>query len=198
MINRSDAICQPHRGIDQQDSRCRVSLEPPQVASMLPSSAKIIDVFTGASGNSFAPGCGEVVLLVAYELALHHERQWRAEEVSRKSGASADDVAASKRLIDDLNTRRVALVEQVDTWTAQGIRGNAAASLHTETLGSVIDRMAIAWVRSRHLASSADGCVAFQQFAELASAYDDLIGDVTAGRRRLPAWRPLKRYRDAS
>jgi len=37
--------------------------------------------------------------------------------------------------------------------------------------------------------------LALRQLVELAAAHDDLIRDVAAGHRRLPAWRSLKSYR---
>src|SRR5690606_33155588 len=131
------------------------------------------------------------------ELVANHQRQWQAEDACRSPGATAEDIAAAKRTIDDLNSRRVALVEQIDEWIAGGVRGRADASLHTETFGSVIDRLAIAWVRTNNVinASNRDRArLALSQLVELAAAYDDLVRDVTAGRRRLPAWRLLKAY----
>lgn len=174
----------------------------PQVAyvrEILPRSASIIATFRGTCARDHP---GHHVLDAANALAAHHQRQWQAEDASRAAGASAEDIAASKRLIDELNTRRVALVEQVDEWAARQIRSRADASLHTETLGSVIDRLAIAWVRANSLIDSGDARdrarSALRQLAELADAYDDLIRDVATGHRRLPAWRPLKTYRSAS
>jgi hypothetical protein len=65
----------------------------------------------------------------------------------------------------------------------------------------VVDRLAIAWVRADNLithtfASARDRArLAVRQCTELAEAYDDLVRDVAAGRRRLPVWKPLKTYR---
>jgi Protein of unknown function (DUF4254) len=163
--------------------------------AIVPRSASIIGAFRGTV-RCDCPG--QFVLDIARELAAHHQRQWRAEDVSRAPEASAEDVAASKRLIDCLNARRVALVERIDEWTAREVSSGVDASLHTETLGSVVDRLAIAWVRADRLANTGDGrerCrLALRQLAELADAYDDLIRDVAAGHRRLPAWRSLKSY----
>lgn len=174
----------------------------PQVAyvrEILPRSASIIAAFRETCGRDHP---GHHVLDAANSLAAHHKRQWQAEDASRAAGACAEDIAANKRLIDELNARRVALVEQVDEWAAEQIRSRADASLHTETLGSVVDRLAIAWVRANSLINSGDARdrarSALRQLAELADAYDDLIRDVATGHRRLPTWRPLKTYRSAS
>ncbi|EHK86495.1 hypothetical protein SZMC14600_14695 [Saccharomonospora azurea SZMC 14600] len=172
----------------------------PHVREVLPRSASIIETFRDTSSNDHP---GQYVLDMANDLAAHHQRQWHAEDASRAPGASAEDVAAGKRLIDELNARRVALVEQVDEWVARQVHNVVPhASLHTETLGSVIDRLAIAWVRANNLINSGHARdrarLALRQLAELADAYDDLIREVAAGHRRLPAWRPLKAYRSAS
>lgn len=170
------------------------------VREILPRSASIIEAFRDTISRDHA---GLHVLETANELAAHHQRQWHAEDTSRAPGASAEDIAASKRLIDELNTKRVALVERVDEWVAGQIhRVVPHASLHTETLGSVVDRLAIAWVRANSLINTNDARdrarLALRQLAELADAYDDLVRDVATGHRRLPTWRALKTYRSAS
>jgi hypothetical protein len=141
------------------------------------------------------------VLAAAGQLAACHQRQWDAEDACRVPGAPAARVGRLKHRIDQLNARRTSLVEQIDTWAESAARHNPDALLHTETLGSVIDRLAIAWVRAGSLEESGDRLragLARRQLAELAGAYDSLVGEVTAGRRRLPAWRPLKAYAPAS
>jgi hypothetical protein len=166
------------------------------VREILPRSASIIEAFRDTTSRDHP---GQHVLDTANDLAAHHQRQWHAEDASRTPDASAEDIAASKQLIDELNARRVALVEQIDQWVAGQIHSRADASLHTETLGSVIDRLAIGWVRAKSLMNTNDARdrarLALRQLAELADAYDDLIRDVAAGHRRLPAWRLLKTYR---
>jgi hypothetical protein len=166
------------------------------VRELLPRSASIVEAFRDTTTRRHQE---HLVLDVASALAAHHQRQWHAEDASRAPGASADAIAASKRLIDDLNARRVALVERLDEWAARQIPSRVDASLHTETLGSVVDRLAIAWVRTNTLITTGDtrerARTALRQLAELADAYDDLIRDVATGQRRLPTWRPLKTYR---
>ncbi|MGH3494112.1 MAG: DUF4254 domain-containing protein [Sciscionella sp.] len=170
------------------------------VREILPRSASIIEAFRQSTSSDHR---GQHVLNTAKELANHHQRQWQAEEASRAPGAPIEDIAASKRLIDGLNARRVVLVERIDEWVATQVHGVVPhASLHTETLGSVVDRLAIAWVRANSLINSGDARdrarLALRQLAELADAYDDLIRDVATGHRRLPTWRSLKTYRSAS
>src|SRR5690606_28836583 len=107
-----------------------------RVREILPRSASIIEAFRDTTSRDHP---GQLVLDTANELAAQHGQQWQAEDVSRASGASADAIAESKRLIDDLNARRVALVERIDEWVSAQVHSRADASLHTETLGSVVD-----------------------------------------------------------
>ncbi|TKG60240.1 MULTISPECIES: DUF4254 domain-containing protein [Pseudonocardiaceae] len=178
---------------DDPTTNAEVSM---RVRELLLRSGPIIEAFRRTTRNDHP---GHVVLDIAADLASHHQRQWQAENVSRAVGISGDEIAACKQLIDELNAQRVALVERIDTWVAREIPSRADASLHTETLGSVIDRLAIAWVRASNLTDTGEiretARLALRQLAELADAYDDLIRDVAAGHRRLPAWRSLKTYR---
>lgn len=166
-----------------------------KVRDILPRSASIIEAFRGSTNLDLSRA---FVLGIACTLAGLHQQQWDAEDTSRTPGAPAEDVAASKQHIDDLNARRVLLVEQIDTWAVDVIHSRAEeASLHTETLGSVVDRLAIAWVRANSVSKAGNrerARLALRQLMELADAYDDLVRDIGAGHRRLPTWRSLKTY----
>jgi hypothetical protein len=162
----------------------------------IPRSQMVIGAFSSGRGGDIRD-CR--LLAVARRLARCHRRQWAAEDACRGPGVTADEVARLKRRIDALNACRVALVEQIDVWAEGEIGHVGAGVLHTETLGSVVDRLAVAWVRANNLAATGDQPFlarrAWRQLAELAEAYDGLVTEVVGGRRRLPAWRPLKSYR---
>lgn len=163
----------------------------------LPKSADLMRIFTAPTGDLES----HPVLRAGAALSAHHRAQWAAEDTCREHADDDRLVATAKRTIDALNARRVELVDQVDAW-ADGIRSVAEAALHTETLGQLIDRLAVAWVRCRNLTASAgndlgrreDARRAMTQLAELCEAYDDLARDLLQGHRRLPKWRSLKRY----
>lgn len=165
-----------------------------QIDDLLPRSATLVDAFQTA-GEVVAD---DPVVQSAARLAAHHRRQWEAEDDSRNA-VDVHGVARAKRSIDQLNQHRVQLVERIDGWVAMRVASPDEASLHTETLGSVVDRLAIAWVRAQQLMALPSGSrdrarLALRQLSELADAYDDLVRDVIAGQRRLPSWRPLKTY----
>lgn len=169
---------------------------PAAQEAALPRSASIIEAFRSDTDPA------DELLRFAVRLAHQHQDQWNAETVSRDPSATADQVAVSKRTIDALNAGRAALIELLDDEIDRRLgTGPVQAPLHTETIGSVIDRLGIAWVRANNLLDDerkGRARRALDQLRELATAYDDLIRDVTAGSRRVPAWRLLKQYEAAS
>lgn len=115
------------------------------------------------------------LLQAAYELAILHE--------ARHTAGPAD--------LPEIDCARVRLIYDVDQWTARELsRPFAAATLHTETLGMVIDRLARFSVAARTaLADPATGLYshhAWTRLAELSLAYTDLVHDLTARNRRIP------------
>jgi hypothetical protein len=169
--------------------------ETPRAAA-IPRSSLVIGAFSGGQGGDDR---GTGLLAAARCLARCHQRQWAAEDECRAPDAPAEEVARLKRRIDELNAQRVALVEQIDVWAEHEAWHGDTGQLHTETLGSVVDRLAVAWVRANNLAVAGNRPLlaqrALRQLTELARAYDGLVAEVAAGQRRLPSWRPLKSYR---
>lgn len=177
----------------------REPLEAPPPVRLIPGSADVVRAFVAPPSGTEEQ---HPVLIAAGLLAGGHREQWDAEDACRDAGADDHALAASKRAIDLMNAARADLMEQVDAWAAANLHGDAEAALHTETLGHLVDRLAVAWVRSRQLAQRAGDApqerpiarAALRQLAELCDAYDDLVRDLRDGRRRLPQWRSLKRY----
>lgn len=174
----------------------------------LPSAAELLRAFR-------APVDGRVrhrpVLDAAHELAACHERRFGALATAHAPEAGSDQLARCSQLIDDIDARRTEYVAGIDIWVADNIAHRSGASLHTETLGAVIDRMAAKWVAAQHAlgmprpggkpsqrvrASMAGGRrgvdgeahLHWVRLAELADGYKDLITDVAERRRRLPVF----------
>jgi hypothetical protein len=166
--------------------------------SGLPRSADLLMGFRTAQHE----GQADPILTLGHELAVNHQKQWDAEDSCRDPAATVSEVGTAKRLIDELNTSRVALVERVDEVVESRVAPASGLPLHTETIGSVVDRLAIAWVRTNSFTSRTDrrdrARSAIRQMNELATAYDDLVRDLVNGHRRLPAWRTLKSYGSTS
>lgn len=128
---------------------------------------------------------GGPMLWFARDLAVLYERQLG------RGGSIPDPDSA---LIIEIGRRRVELVMAVDDWMLRTLpQPRAGATLHTETIGAVIDRLAEASVRAHHALMTLDANdevlhSAWHHLAELADGYDDLVREVVAGRRRLPSW----------
>ncbi|HLS76893.1 MAG TPA: DUF4254 domain-containing protein [Nocardia sp.] len=128
---------------------------------------------------------GGPVLWFARDLAVLHEKR------SVDRGGSVDGDPA---VLLEIERRRSELVMAIDDWVARNVlQHRIGATVHTETIGAVIDRIAESSVRAHHalmtLAADDDQLhSAWHRLAEIADAYDDLVREVLAGRRRLPEW----------
>ncbi|MCM6778907.1 DUF4254 domain-containing protein [Nocardia sp. CDC159] len=152
------------------------------------------------------------VLEAAYQLAQCHERRRRAHQAAHVPDASSSHVAACSQLVEDIDLTRAKLIAHIDNWVAEHIPHRRGASLHTETLGAVIDRMAEKWVAAQHAIGlparnghgkkdsraratvisrhgvDSEAHLHWVRLAELADGYKDLITDVIEHRRRLPVF----------
>ncbi|MFD0363988.1 DUF4254 domain-containing protein [Nocardia sp. GCM10030253] len=141
------------------------------------------------------------VLDTARELVECHERRRSAQQAAHAPGASSGRVAACNQLVEDIDGHRAELVGRIDNWVAANIQHRTGASLHTETLGAVIDRMAAKWIAAQQalgmkasvdpphpLQLDGEAHLQWCRLAELADGYKDLITDVNEHRRRLPVW----------
>ncbi|WP_063042824.1 DUF4254 domain-containing protein [Nocardia pseudovaccinii] len=113
------------------------------------------------------------LLHAAYELTCLHESR-----------------LANGGRVDDIDCGRVKLVREINHWVrAQLPPAHGSASVHTETLGAVIDRFAQYTATAyAALASATDYDLgdAWEALAELAIGYEDLTHELAEGRRRLP------------
>lgn len=136
---------------------------------------------------------------------LHHTNHllWTAEDGVRGSALDASQVADGKRTIDQLNMDRVRHTERLDEVISAACPPcDATAPLHTEPIGSVVDRLSVSVLRLHHtrLAASDDPQVrrrlagVEKQLHEVSEALQVLAEDVAAGRRRLPHGARFKLY----
>ncbi|WP_067695613.1 DUF4254 domain-containing protein [Nocardia jejuensis] len=149
------------------------------MAMQLPSKDLLLEACAGCVSLSHP------VLEAAYELTGLHE---------------ARRVAEGPVLVD-IDCARDQLVRDIDRWVAREMpRPYAAASLHTETLGMVVDRMARFSVDAYAALLTAEAeCrlhTAWKCLAELALAYADLSHDLTMRTRRFPDY-PAPRPSDS-
>ncbi len=92
--------------------------------------------------------------------------------------------------VSDIDRHRAHLVHEIDRWVARELpHAHRGVRLHTETVGTVVDRLAqFSALAYLTLTSSPEWVIndAWRRLTELALAYDDLAGEVVAGRCRLP------------
>lgn len=141
---------------------------------------------------------------------------WHEEDQARDPTADDARIAAVKRRIDKLNQERNDWIERLDAALLQimegwGVRPRAKAPLNTETPGSVIDRLSILALRIYHMeeqavrddadeahraAARAKLAILLRQHEDLCEAFEQLLGDLFAGRRRTQVYRQFKMYND--
>ncbi|WP_158894290.1 DUF4254 domain-containing protein [Amycolatopsis anabasis] len=132
------------------------------------------------------------MLVVARKLAVEHRARTAALRIIHDQAADDHMLAAAARTWTARETACAVLVDQLDRWAATHLPEAPAGVLHTETLGQLVDRLARVWMRSQLLADAGQPAtdpqvrVAAEQVSELCVAYDELVGDLVRGRRRLP------------
>jgi hypothetical protein len=143
-------------------------------------------------------------------LGLHHNNvvQWNREDAARRDQGDDHAVAAAKRDIDALNTKRHEFVEAIDAALAVGIDQAPAAPPTTESPAMVFDRLSVLVIRISFTESASSQRddrdlyasrlpVLQQQLVLLQEALEALYDDVQTGRRRFLPYQSLKLYDSA-
>ena len=152
---------------------------------------------------------------------------WDEEDLARRTKASDADITANNRAIDGYNQARNDATERVDELLLVALRlvtpesarsdtpvaapAQLGARLHSETAGSMADRLSILALKCRamteqtqradaseaHRAVSAERLMRLQtQQQDLADALDGLLADTQAGRAWFKVYRQFKMYND--
>jgi len=132
------------------------------------------------------------------ELHQNNLEQWNREDAARQYADDNRAVAAAKRDIDLLNTKRHELVEAIDAALVAGIEQAPSAPPTTESPAMVFDRLSVLVIRiafTEDVADYADRLpVLYEQLALLQAALEAVFDDVRAGRRRFVPYQSLKLY----
>lgn len=110
---------------------------------------------------------------------------------NRLSGLHESRARARGDQVRDIDRERAESVRGIDCWVAANkpeVRGGAY--LHSESVGTVIDRIAAFAVEARAALDRGvpelERHYLWQRLAQLALAYDDLAHEIFAGRRNVP------------
>ncbi len=148
---------------------------------------------------------------------LHHANfeLWHLEDRARDPAAPDAVIAQVKRAIDRTNQRRNDLVERIDTALLQQLAAaglpNAAAPLHSETPGLILDRLSILALKVFHTREETERtgataehiqrnqqrlAILEEQQADLSGCLHNVWQAVCSGGLRFKLYRQLKMYND--
>ena len=140
--------------------------------------------------------------------------QWHFEDIIRDPHIDPIEALALKRRIDRSNQDRTDLVEEIDSYFRQlysDVKPGPGARLNTESPAWAIDRLSILALKIYHMQEQVDRkdaepdhiarCkakldVLFEQQKDLSLAIDQLLEDISAGRKYMKVYRQMKMYND--
>ena len=169
------------------------------------------DDIDAAMVNPYGEGTFEALL---WEKSWVDTVQWHLEDLVRPADVEPAYALAIKRRIDASNQHRTDLVERIDDHYMMMFKDVAlqeGAKLNTETPAWAVDRLSILALKVYHFGIEAKrGDAAhrvkcqqkldtlLEQRADLTTAIDQLLEDLSAGRRRMKLYRQMKMYNDPS
>lgn len=155
------------------------------------------------------------VLLQVLSLHGYNYTLWHLEDQARRRDVADSVIAEVKRNIDLNNQKRNDTVETLDELVTSELAGrglpDADAPLHSETVGSIIDRLSVLALKIYHVKeeterreteagyrarSQAKLEILIEQRIDLATCLDQLLQEVCTGRRRVKVYRQFKLYND--
>ena len=142
--------------------------------------------------------------------------QWHYEDIIRDPHIDPIEALALKRRIDRSNQDRTDLVEEIDSYFRQfysDVVPGPGARLNTESPAWAVDRLSILALKIYHMQEQVDRkdadaehiarCkaklnVLLEQQKDLSLAIDQLLEDISAGRKYMKVYRQMKMYNDTT
>ncbi len=171
------------------------------------------DDVDGPMKNPYAEGSIEHYLYVKNWIDTV---QWHLEDIIRNPSIDPGEGIALKRRIDRSNQERTDLVEMIDSYFLDRYKDVAAlpgATINTESPAWAVDRLSILALKIWHMreqtgrTDAGDGHVGrcrqkldvlLEQQKDLATAIDQLLDDIGAGRKYMKVYKQMKMYNDPS
>lgn len=140
--------------------------------------------------------------------------QWHLEDIIRDPEIDPVEALALKRRIDASNQVRTDMVELIDSYFLQkysGVDPLPSARINTESPAWAIDRLSILALKIYHMEIEANRKDASQdhiekcraklnvlltQRVDLSTAIDELLDDISAGRKYMKVYKQMKMYND--
>ena len=142
--------------------------------------------------------------------------QWHLEDIIRDPHINPEEALGLKRRIDRSNQDRTDLVEQIDSYFRKlyaDVVIQPDARINTESPAWAVDRLSILALKIYHMKEQVERkdadaehiarCqakldVLLEQQVDLSTAIDQLLEDISAGRKFMKVYRQMKMYNDPS
>jgi hypothetical protein len=137
---------------------------------------------------------------------------WDEEDLARRKDVPDSAIAVNKRAIDGYNQKRNDAIERIDEHLLAALgEAGPGARLHSETAGSMIDRLSILALKIFHMRVQTERTDAtpehleicrqklvrlIEQRSDLQACLAELLADYTAGRAYFKVYRQFKMYND--
>lgn len=140
--------------------------------------------------------------------------QWHYEDIIRDPDIDPVAALTLKRKIDASNQDRTDMVEFIDSYFLKKykeVTSNSDATINTESPAWGVDRLSILALKVYHMNEEAtrvnaskshkDACLAklnilLEQRVDLSTAIDQLLNDISEGRKYMKVYKQMKMYND--
>lgn len=140
--------------------------------------------------------------------------QWHYEDIIRLPDINPEEALALKRKIDASNQDRTDMVEYIDSYYLsmyKNVKVLPDAKINTESPAWAIDRLSILALKIYHMDEEANrdnaseqhrsNCqqklnILLEQRKDLSTAIDDLLQDISEGKKYMKVYKQMKMYND--
>ena len=140
--------------------------------------------------------------------------QWHYEDIIRVPDINPVEALVLKRKIDASNQNRTDMVEYIDSYFLEkytNVKSDKNATINSESPAWAIDRLSILALKIYHMREEAkretastehrNACntklkVLLEQREDLSTAIDDLIRDISEGKKYMKVYKQMKMYND--